>query len=142
MGILSWIVLGLVVGILAKWLMPGKDPGGLVMTVILGTGTSPAAVAATPTVDTIKITAGQIEGINPGLDAAITANASVIIRDGGRPFVTPYGRQLRAVQQGGTSTSIGRGVRSRDARPGARPRGSPVPRSARPRSARRRRTHR
>ena len=36
MGILSWIVLGLVVGILAKWLMPGKDPGGLVMTVILG----------------------------------------------------------------------------------------------------------
>jgi uncharacterized membrane protein YeaQ/YmgE (transglycosylase-associated protein family) len=36
MGILSWIVLGLVVGILAKWLMPGPDPGGLVMTTLLG----------------------------------------------------------------------------------------------------------
>ena len=36
MGILSWIVLGLVVGVLAKWIMPGKDPGGLFITIILG----------------------------------------------------------------------------------------------------------
>jgi uncharacterized membrane protein YeaQ/YmgE (transglycosylase-associated protein family) len=36
MGILSWIVLGLVVGLLAKWVMPGDDPGGLVMTIVLG----------------------------------------------------------------------------------------------------------
>jgi uncharacterized membrane protein YeaQ/YmgE (transglycosylase-associated protein family) len=36
MGILSWIVLGLIVGILAKWIMPGPDPGGLVMTALLG----------------------------------------------------------------------------------------------------------
>ena len=36
MGILSWIVLGLIVGILAKWVMPGPDPGGLVMTTLLG----------------------------------------------------------------------------------------------------------
>ena len=36
MGILSWIVLGLVVGMLAKWIMPGDDPGGLVMTILLG----------------------------------------------------------------------------------------------------------
>jgi uncharacterized membrane protein YeaQ/YmgE (transglycosylase-associated protein family) len=36
MGILSWIALGLVVGVLAKVIMPGKDPGGLVMTTILG----------------------------------------------------------------------------------------------------------
>ena len=36
MGILSWIVLGLVVGVLAKWIMPGDDPGGLVMTTLLG----------------------------------------------------------------------------------------------------------
>lgn len=38
MGIISWIVLGLVVGILAKWIMPGKDPGGLVVTMFLGIG--------------------------------------------------------------------------------------------------------
>lgn len=36
MGILSWIVLGLIVGVLAKWIMPGNDPGGLIVTIIIG----------------------------------------------------------------------------------------------------------
>lgn len=36
MGILSWILLGLVAGALGKWLMPGKDPGGCIVTVLLG----------------------------------------------------------------------------------------------------------
>lgn len=36
MGFFSWIVLGLLVGILAKWIMPGKDGGGFIMTVVLG----------------------------------------------------------------------------------------------------------
>jgi len=36
MGIFSWIVFGLIAGALAKFLMPGKDPGGLVLTVIIG----------------------------------------------------------------------------------------------------------
>lgn len=36
MGLFSWLVLGLVVGVLAKWIMPGKDPGGLVVTILLG----------------------------------------------------------------------------------------------------------
>ncbi len=34
MGILSWIVLGLIVGVLAKWLMPGDDPGGIFLTIV------------------------------------------------------------------------------------------------------------
>ena len=38
MGILSWIVMGLIVGMLAKFIMPGRDPGGLVITVALGIG--------------------------------------------------------------------------------------------------------
>ncbi|MBK8992883.1 MAG: GlsB/YeaQ/YmgE family stress response membrane protein [Gammaproteobacteria bacterium] len=38
MGILSWIVMGLIVGVLAKFIMPGKDPGGFVVTVALGIG--------------------------------------------------------------------------------------------------------
>ena len=38
MGILSWIVMGLIVGVLAKFIMPGKDPGGFVITVALGIG--------------------------------------------------------------------------------------------------------
>jgi uncharacterized membrane protein YeaQ/YmgE (transglycosylase-associated protein family) len=36
MGILAWIILGLIVGILAKFIMPGKDPGGIFITIVLG----------------------------------------------------------------------------------------------------------
>lgn len=36
MGLISWIVVGLVAGLLAKWIMPGSGPGGLVLTAILG----------------------------------------------------------------------------------------------------------
>lgn len=36
MGILSWVIFGLVAGILAKWLMPGRDGGGFFLTIILG----------------------------------------------------------------------------------------------------------
>ncbi|HCU6658940.1 TPA: GlsB/YeaQ/YmgE family stress response membrane protein, partial [Escherichia coli] len=36
MGILSWIIFGLIAGILAKWIMPGKDGGGFFMTILLG----------------------------------------------------------------------------------------------------------
>jgi len=35
-GILGWIVLGLVVGALAKLIMPGDDPGGVIVTGLLG----------------------------------------------------------------------------------------------------------
>ena len=36
MGLITWIVLGLVVGVLAKWIMPGKDPGGVIVTTLIG----------------------------------------------------------------------------------------------------------
>ena len=36
MGILAWIVFGLVVGVIAKLVTPGKDPGGIIVTVLLG----------------------------------------------------------------------------------------------------------
>jgi uncharacterized membrane protein YeaQ/YmgE (transglycosylase-associated protein family) len=36
MGILSWILLGLVAGFLAKLLLPGEGPGGLIVTILLG----------------------------------------------------------------------------------------------------------
>jgi uncharacterized membrane protein YeaQ/YmgE (transglycosylase-associated protein family) len=35
-GVLSWIVFGLIVGVLAKLVMPGKDPGGIIVTILLG----------------------------------------------------------------------------------------------------------
>src|SRR2546430_8326477 len=36
MDILLWVVFGLVVGIVAKLIMPGADPGGIVVTIVLG----------------------------------------------------------------------------------------------------------
>ena len=36
MGILSWIIIGLIAGALAKWIMPGNDPGGLIVTILIG----------------------------------------------------------------------------------------------------------
>lgn len=36
MGILAWIVFGLIAGALAKLIMPGKDPGGVIVTMLIG----------------------------------------------------------------------------------------------------------
>jgi uncharacterized membrane protein YeaQ/YmgE (transglycosylase-associated protein family) len=36
MGILGWIVFGLVVGAVAKLVMPGRDPGGIIVTMLIG----------------------------------------------------------------------------------------------------------
>lgn len=36
MGILSWIILGLIAGAIAKWIRPGKDPGGCIVTMLIG----------------------------------------------------------------------------------------------------------
>jgi uncharacterized membrane protein YeaQ/YmgE (transglycosylase-associated protein family) len=36
MGILAWIVLGLIAGALAKLIMPGRQGGGIILTIVLG----------------------------------------------------------------------------------------------------------
>ncbi len=36
MGILAWIVIGLVAGVLGKLIMPGDDPGGIIVTILIG----------------------------------------------------------------------------------------------------------
>lgn len=36
MGIIIWIILGLIAGVIAKFLMPGPDPGGWIVTILLG----------------------------------------------------------------------------------------------------------
>lgn len=35
-SIIGWIVFGLIVGAIAKFLMPGRDPGGIIVTILLG----------------------------------------------------------------------------------------------------------
>jgi len=34
--IIGWVIFGLIAGVLARWLMPGKDPGGCIVTIVLG----------------------------------------------------------------------------------------------------------
>lgn len=36
MGILSWIIFGLIAGAIAKFILPGKDPGGIIVTILIG----------------------------------------------------------------------------------------------------------
>ena len=35
-GIISWIVVGLIAGVLGKLIMPGRDPGGFIITIVIG----------------------------------------------------------------------------------------------------------
>ncbi|WP_329141710.1 GlsB/YeaQ/YmgE family stress response membrane protein [Streptomyces sp. NBC_00670] len=36
MGIIAWILIGLIAGAIAKLLLPGKDPGGIIITMLIG----------------------------------------------------------------------------------------------------------
>jgi uncharacterized membrane protein YeaQ/YmgE (transglycosylase-associated protein family) len=36
MGILAWIVVGLIAGLLARLVLPGDDPGGIIITILIG----------------------------------------------------------------------------------------------------------
>ena len=35
-GVLGWVLFGLIVGVVAKLVMPGRDPGGFIVTILLG----------------------------------------------------------------------------------------------------------
>jgi uncharacterized membrane protein YeaQ/YmgE (transglycosylase-associated protein family) len=74
MGVLSWIVLGLVVGILAKWIMPGPDPGGMVVTTLLG-----VAGAFVGGFIGSAIGLGSVSGFNLGSLALATGGAILLL---------------------------------------------------------------
>lgn len=38
MGIITWIIIGLIAGVLGKLIMPGDDPGGFIVTILIGIG--------------------------------------------------------------------------------------------------------
>lgn len=38
MGILTWIIFGLIAGAIAKVILPGRDPGGIIVTILIGIG--------------------------------------------------------------------------------------------------------
>ncbi|ODP39747.1 GlsB/YeaQ/YmgE family stress response membrane protein [Sphingomonas turrisvirgatae] len=47
-GILSWILIGLVAGALGKLIMPGRDPGGIIVTILIGIAGALLAFYLTP----------------------------------------------------------------------------------------------
>lgn len=74
MGILSWILLGLVVGALAKWIMPGRDPGGLVVTILIGiAGAFVGGFVGT------RMGLGDVTGFNLGSLALATGGALLLL---------------------------------------------------------------
>lgn len=74
MGILSWIVLGLLAGALAKWIMPGKDGGGWIITMILGI----AGAFVGGWIGTI-IGFGSVTGVNIGSILTAIVGALVLL---------------------------------------------------------------
>ncbi|WP_028116585.1 GlsB/YeaQ/YmgE family stress response membrane protein [Ferrimonas senticii] len=73
MGFFSWIILGLIAGALAKWLMPGKDGGGWLMTMVLGI----AGAFVGGYLGTLLGLASQVDGIN--LPSLITATVGALV---------------------------------------------------------------
>jgi uncharacterized membrane protein YeaQ/YmgE (transglycosylase-associated protein family) len=74
MGVLSWILLGLVVGVLAKWIMPGPDPGGMMITILLG-----VAGAFVGGIIGSFLGLGTVTGFNLGSLALATGGALILL---------------------------------------------------------------
>jgi uncharacterized membrane protein YeaQ/YmgE (transglycosylase-associated protein family) len=74
MGILTWIVLGLIVGLLAKWIMPGPDSGGIIMTCVLG-----VAGALVGGFIASAVGLGTVTGFNIGSLLIATAGALLLL---------------------------------------------------------------
>jgi len=74
MGIFSWIIMGLIVGALAKFLMPGDDPGGIIVTILIGIAGAFAGgfVGA-------KLGLGTVSGFNLGSIALATGGALLLL---------------------------------------------------------------
>ena len=78
MGIISWIILGLLAGPIAKWIMPGKDPGGIFITIAIGiVGAVIGGFIAT------SLGYGGVDGINFG-SIVVAVLGSIILLFGYR----------------------------------------------------------
>ena len=86
MGFFSWILMGLIVGLLAKWIMPGDDPGGIFLTILLGiAGAFVGGFIGT------TLGMGSVSGFNLG---------SLALAVGGAPLILWGHRKLRGKSSG------------------------------------------
>ena len=75
MSILSWILLGLVAGALGKLIMPGDDPGGIVVTILLGI----AGAFVGGFLGQNLLGVGEASGVNMGSIATATVGAILLL---------------------------------------------------------------
>ncbi len=75
MGIIVWVVFGLIAGAVAKLIMPGKDPGGVIVTILLGiAGAVVGGLVAT------LLGFGSVSGFNlPSLIVAVVGALILLI---------------------------------------------------------------
>lgn len=74
MGLLSWLVLGLVVGVVAQRLVPGRAPGGLLHTIVLGVVGALAGGALGS-----RLGLGTVTGINVRSLVVATGGAVIVL---------------------------------------------------------------
>ena len=74
MGIISWILLGLIAGALAKWIMPGKDPGGIIVTILIGI----AGAVIGGWIGSV-VGFGSVTGVNVGSIATAVGGAIILL---------------------------------------------------------------
>lgn len=74
MGFLSWVVLGLIAGAIAKWVLPGNDPGGFIVTIVIGiVGAVIGGFIGT------ALGFGAVDGLNVGSIAIAVLGAIVLL---------------------------------------------------------------
>lgn len=74
MGFLSWIAMGLIVGVLAKFFMPGTGPGGIIATILLGiAGAFVGGFIGT------QLGLGSVTGFNIGSFGLAVAGALILL---------------------------------------------------------------
>lgn len=74
MAILAWLLFGLVAGAVAKWIVPGRDPGGVLVTLVLGvSGALAGGFAAT------ALGVGSVEGFDLESFAIAVAGAVFLL---------------------------------------------------------------
>ncbi|MFV0478196.1 MAG: GlsB/YeaQ/YmgE family stress response membrane protein [Parahaliea sp.] len=75
MGFLAWIILGFIAGVLAKWIMPGRDPGGFIVTTLIGVG----GAFVGGYLGSMAGIGGNVSGVNLGSIVTAVAGALVLL---------------------------------------------------------------
>ncbi|BDS08222.1 membrane protein [Oceaniferula spumae] len=74
---IGWIVLGLIAGLLAKFIIPGDDPGGLIVTILIGIAGAYAGGWLGKYLDFLP--AKEPGGMMPGMGSIATATIGAIL---------------------------------------------------------------